>query len=172
MRALLAGLLLFLAGCLPVAVLRPPEPVAGRSLVFGLSALGSGDGVALVPYAAYAQGDGSTEFNLSVQLGLRAGLKQAVAPGVALDLGLTLPPFVGQDGVPLSADAGLLLGLGSLYLSPRVHWLGFQSQDLSVSGFLYQGTLGYLGEGFLAEVGVLWSPQGGSLFSLSGAVRF
>ncbi|MFN4072992.1 MAG: hypothetical protein ACK4G4_06205 [Thermus sp.] len=37
MRALLAALALVLAGCLPVAVLRTPEPVSGRSLALGLT---------------------------------------------------------------------------------------------------------------------------------------
>ncbi|MEN2982316.1 MAG: hypothetical protein ABDH20_07140 [Thermus sp.] len=177
MRFLWVALVWLLAGCLPVAVLRSPEPVAGRSLVFGMSAVGAQGGAFLLPYAAYAQGDGSTEYSFSLQLGLRAGLKQALFPGVALDLGLTLPPFVGQEGLPLAADAGLLLGLGGFYLSPRVHWLGFSSQELNVSGLLYQATLGYAGEGFLGELGVLFVPrenQGATptFFSLSAGVRF
>ncbi|WP_234553623.1 hypothetical protein [Thermus caliditerrae] len=173
MRACLLALALFLSGCLPVAVLRSPEPVSGRSLAFGLSAVGAEGGAFLIPYATYAQGDGQTEYNFSVQLGLRVGVKQALTPGLSLDLGLTLPPFLGGDGVPLALDAGLLVGLGGFYLSPRVHWLGFTSQELNVSGFLYQGTLGYVGEGFLGEVGVLFNPQAGgaALFSLSAAVR-
>ncbi|MDW8018063.1 MAG: hypothetical protein RMI36_09595 [Thermus sp.] len=175
MRFLWVALAWLLAGCLPVAVLRSPEPVAGRSLALGLSAVGAEGGALLVPYAAYAQGDGSTEYSFSVQLGLRAGLKQALFPGVSLDLGFTLPPFIGEEGLPLAADAGLLLGLGGFYFSPRVHWLGFAYQELNISGFIYQATLGYAGEGFLGEVGVLFNPRGGgqgaALFSLSAAVR-
>ncbi|KIX84505.1 hypothetical protein [Thermus filiformis] len=173
MRSLGVWLLaLLLAGCVPIAVLRDPEPVLGREMTFGLSALMSEGGAFLVPYAAYAQGDGRTEYNFSLQMGLRAGVKQALLPGVSLDAGLTLPPLLGADGVPLAADAGLLLGLGDLYLSPRVHWVGFVSQELGVSGLLYQATLGYRGEGFRMEVGVLANGEGGALFSVSGAVRF
>lgn len=173
MRVLLAVLALALAGCLPVAVLRTPEPVSGRSLAFGLSAVGVGGGVALLPYAAYAEGDGQTEYNLSVQMGFRAGVKRALAPGFSLDMGLTLPPLLGGDGVPLALDAGLLLGLGDVYLSPRVHWIGFQSQDTSVSGLLYQATLGYAGEGFLGEGSLLFSGQeGGLMLVVSAAARF
>ena len=41
MRFLWVTLAWLLAGCLPVAVLRSPEPVAGRSLALGLSAVGA-----------------------------------------------------------------------------------------------------------------------------------
>lgn len=179
MRSYLLALGLLLSGCLPVAVLRTPEPVSGRGLALGFSGVGMQGGAVLIPYAAYAQGDGQTEYNFSVQLGLRAGLKQALAPGFSLDLGLTLPPLLGNlggEGVPLALDAGLLLGLGGFYLSPRVHWLGFASQELNVSGFLYQVTLGYAGEGVLGEAGVLFNPravgQEAALFSFSAGVRF
>ncbi|MBW6394056.1 hypothetical protein KQ693_02090 [Thermus sp. PS18] len=173
MRVLLLALALVLAGCLPVAVLRTPEPVSGRSLAFGLSAVGVEGGVGFLPYAAYAQGDGQTEYNFSVQMGFRAGIKQALAPGFSLDMGLTLPPLLGGGGVPLALDAGLLVGLGDVYLSPRVHWIGFQSQNTSVSGLLYQATLGYAGEGFLGEGSILFSGQGGGLILVvSAAARF
>ncbi|WP_243030817.1 hypothetical protein [Thermus altitudinis] len=172
MRVLLVVLALALAGCLPVAVLRTPEPVSGRSLALGLSAVGLEGGVALLPYAAYAEGNGQTEYSFSVQMGFRAGIKQALAPGLSLDMGLTLPPVLGGDAVPLALDAGLLLGLGGVYLSPRVHWIGFQSQNTRVSGLLYQATLGYAEEGFLGEGSVLFHAQGGAvLFVVSAAVR-
>lgn len=74
--------------------------------------------------------------------------------------------------MPLALDAGLLLGLGGVYLSPRVHWIGFQSQNTSVSGLLYQATLGYAEEGFLGEGSVLFNAQEGAvLFVVSAAVR-
>jgi len=175
MRSLGVWLLaLLLAGCVPIAVLRDPEPVLGREVAFGLSVVALQGGGLLVPYAAYAQGDGRTEFNFSLQTGLRAGVKQALLPGVSLDAGLTLPPLLGTDGdgLPLAADAGLLLGLGGLYLSPRVHWVGFRVQGQDISGLLYQATLGYRGEGFRMEAGVLINEAGNALFSVSSAVRF
>ena len=173
MRVFLAAMALVLAGCLPVAVLRTAEPVTGRSLAFGLSAVGVEGGVGFIPYAAYAQGDGQTEYNFSVQMGFRAGIKHALAPGFSLDMGLTLPPLLGGGGVPLALDAGLLVGLGDVYLSPRVHWIGFQSQNTSVAGLLYQATLGYAGEGFLGEGSILFSgQQGGLMLVVSAAARF
>jgi len=173
MRSLGVWLLaLLLAGCVPIAVLRDPEPVSGREVAFGLSAVVLEGGALLLPYAAYAQGDGRTEYNFSLQMGLRAGVKQALLPGVSLDAGLTLPPLLGTDGVPLAADAGLLLGLGNLYLSPRVHWVGFRAQGQDISRLLYQATLGYRGEGFRVEVGLLANGSNAALLTLSGAVRF
>lgn len=174
MRVFLAAMALVLAGCLPVAVLRTPEPVSGRSLAFGLSAVGVEGGVVFIPYAAYAQGDGQTEYNFSVQMGFRAGIKHALAPGFSLDMGLTPPLLLGGGGVLLALDAGLLVGLGDVYLSPRVHWIGlFQSQNTSVAGLLYQATLGYAGEGFLGEGSILFSgQQGGLVLVVSAAARF
>jgi len=180
MRSLAVWLLaLLLAGCLPLGVVfRDPEPVSGREVTFGLSAVVFERSGLFVPipfpllYASYAEGDGRTEYNFSLlQGGLRAGVKQALLPGVSLDAGLTLHPYFGADGGPLDADAGLLLGLGNLYLSPRVYWVGLVSQEPGASGLLYQATLGYRGEGFRMEVGVL-AGRGDPLFSISGLVYF
>ncbi|MEZ0348983.1 MAG: hypothetical protein ABWJ90_10850 [Thermus sp.] len=116
MRALLAGLLLFLAGCLPVAVLRDPEPVRGVAFSVGGSLFpslspGSQYPVWALPYVALAQGDGRWEWNLSLQWSLRLGGKVALAEGFSLDGGLSLWPS-GEGQRAFSADLGLLLGGG------------------------------------------------------------
>jgi hypothetical protein len=109
MRLLVLLLSLLLAGCFPVAVLRSPEPVRGTELSLGGSLFPapipySRYPVWGLPYLGYAWGDGSTEFNLSAQIGPRFGVKQALAPGLSLDAGLTLLEAVVK--VPSSSLCG------------------------------------------------------------------
>ena len=96
---------------LALALALMPNPFGGQSPVL------------LLPYLAHAEGDGTLEYNLSLQWGLRGGVKVGLAPGVALDAGLTLPPALGEVadwswGVPVVLDGGVILGGGSYYLSP------------------------------------------------------
>lgn len=115
MRALALALALVLPGCLPVAMLRPPEPARGAEFSLGATLMpnpfGGQSPVLLLPYLAHAEGDGTLEYNLSLQWGLRGGVKVGLAPGVALDAGLTLPPALGEVadwswGVPVVLDGG------------------------------------------------------------------
>ncbi|WP_027891967.1 hypothetical protein [Calidithermus chliarophilus] len=165
-----------LSGCLPVSVLRTPEPVDGSSVSVGLSGVVStGGGGGVLPYLAFARGDGETEFNVSAQLGVRAGVKQRLEPGLSLDAGLTLPYvlFVPETvGIPVVVDVGLLAGLEAFYLSPRVQWVGFSVDGQAVSGWVYQLTGGYAFSTYVLELSYLGSFQGGGgLFSLSAAMR-
>ena len=151
-RALALALALVLPGCLPVAMMRPPEPARGAEFSLGATLMpnpfGGQSPVLLLPYLAHAEGDGTLEYNLSLQWGLRGGVKVGLAPGVALDAGLTLPPALGEVadwscGVPVVLDGGGILGAGG---------------D---------------GGGWVAEVGALGAPgMSGVLFSLSAAWRF
>ena len=114
-RALALALALVLPGCLPVAMMRPPEPARGAEFSLGATLMpnpfGGQSPVLLLPYLAHAEGDGTLEYNLSLQWGLRGGVKVGLAPGVALDAGLTLPPALGEVadwswGVPVVLDGG------------------------------------------------------------------
>jgi hypothetical protein len=175
MRQLVVALagLLFLSACVPVAVLRTPQPVSGESLSVGLSGLFSNGQGVVFPVAYYARGDGETEYNLSAQAGLRLGIKQRLTDSIGLDAGLTVPYVIlspGAAGTPLVLDLGLLIGVGNFYLSPRVDWIGFTAAGQTVSGLIYQFTGGYAFEDFLLELSYLNAFQGGGgLFSLSGA---
>ena len=164
-RALALALALVLPGCLPVAMMRPPEPARGAEFSLGATLMpnpfGGQSPVLLLPYLAHAEGDGTLEYNLSLQWGLRGGVKVGLAPGVALDAGLTLPPALGEVadwswGVPVVLDGGVILGgLGG-------EW-----------GLAYQLSAGVYGGGWVAEVGALGAPgMSGVLFSLSAAWRF
>ncbi|RIH84520.1 hypothetical protein Mrose_02622 [Calidithermus roseus] len=168
----LAGLVV-LSGCVPVAVLRTPQPVSGESLSVGLSGLFSSDGGVVIPVAYYARGDGETEYNLSAQAGLRLGIKQRLADSIGLDAGLTVPYVLlspGTTGIPLVVDLGLLIGVDRFYLSPRVDWIGFTFNGQAVSGLIYHFTGGYAFEDFLLELSYLNNFQGGGgAFSISGA---
>jgi len=174
MRILVFLLSLLLAGCVPAAVLRSPEPVRGAEFSLGGSLIwvtlpSNYSFLWALPYLGYAWGDGSTEFNLSVQMGPRFGVKQALAPGLSLDAGLTLArtPVPSVSGPIL--DVGLLAGVGELYVSPRVHvWFTDEGYTL---GF-YQATLGYREGGFSLEGGVLLGGNGLLQFNLSGALHF
>jgi hypothetical protein len=166
---------LVLSGCVPVAVLRTPEVTSGQSLSFGLSALFSQGQFGVIPVFSYAQGDGEREYNLSAQTGLRLGVKQRLADGLSLDAGTTVPYVIfssDSTGIPLALDLGLLAGVEQFYFSPRVHLIGFVTNNQSFSGWIYQLTGGYAFEGFVLELSYLGSFQGsGSLFSISGAMR-
>ena len=78
MRALVWGLVLLLSACVPVAMLRPPEPARGLEVSAGGSLLnnpfGGQNPVIALPYLAVAVGDGVLEYNFSVQWGLRGGV--------------------------------------------------------------------------------------------------
>jgi hypothetical protein len=113
MRALVWGLVLLLSACVPVAMLRPPEPARGLEVSAGGSLLnnpfGGQNPVIALPYLAVAVGDGVLEYNFSVQWGLRGGVKLGLGPGLALDAGLTVPPAFGEgadwsQGVPVVLD--------------------------------------------------------------------
>jgi hypothetical protein len=179
MRALVVGLVLGLSGCVPVAMLRPPEPARGTEWSLGGTLLANPFGgqspVLLLPYLGYAQGDGVWEYNLSLQWGLRGGVKLGLAPGVALDAGLTLPPVLGEgadwsQGVPVDLDGGVILGGGGYYLSPRLHLLGVPGRGW---GLAYQLSAGVYGGEWLGEIGALGGFGGaGVLLSLSAAWRF
>lgn len=179
MRTLALALVLVLPGCLPVAMMRPPEPTRGTEFSLGatLSAnpFGGQSPVLLLPYLAYAQGDGTFEYNLSLQWGLRGGMKLGLVPGVALDVGLTLPPALGEgadwsQGVPVVLDGGVILGGGGYYLSPRLHLLGVPGREW---GLAYQLSAGVYGGEWVGEMGVLGGPgMTGVLLSLSAAWRF
>lgn len=154
MRVWLVGLAL-LAGCVPVAVLRSPEPVQGATFTLGGSvfpspASGSRYPVWGLPYFAYAQGDGAWEWNFSVQWSLRVGGKVALGEGLSLDGGLSFWPGFGETQGAFSGDLGLLLGRGGFYLSPRIHLTLDWDGRL---GSVPQLTLGYRGEGWALEGG-------------------
>lgn len=178
MRALALALALVLSGCLPVAMLRPPEPARGAGFSLGATLMpnpfGGQSPVLLLPYLAYAEGDGTLEYNLSLQWGLRGGVKVGLAPGVALDAGLTLPPALGEGadwsrGVPVVLDGGVILGGGGSYLSPRLHLLGVPGEGW---GLAYQLSAGVYGGEWVGEVGLLGGFGGsGVLLSLSAAWR-
>jgi len=172
MRTWVFLLSLLLAGCFPAAVLRSPEPVRGAEFSLGGSLfpapIPSNYPVWGLPYLGYAWGDGSTEFNLSAQIGPRFGVKQALAPGFSLDAGLTLVLSPSPSVDALILDVGLLAGAGGLYVSPRVH-AGISTGG-SPGGF-YQATLGYRGGGFSLEGGVLLGGGGPVQFNLSGALH-
>jgi hypothetical protein len=181
MRALGFALWVFLSGCLPVAMLRPPEPQVGEVFSMGATLMPNPFAnrdqypVLPLPYLAWASGDGRLEANLSLQWGLRGGVKAGLLPGVSLDGGLTLPLALGQgadwsQGVPVVLDAGLILGGGGAYLSPRLHLLGVPGEGW---GLTYQVSAGAYGPGWVGEVGLLWAPDmQAPLFSLSAAWRF
>ena len=108
-------LMALLTACLPVANHQVAEPVDGRQIVVGLTGVtvfsSDGPGAGAMPYLAYAWGNGSTEFSVSTQMGLRAGVKQKVADGFSVAGGLTLPWAIftdGSTGLPFTADAALL----------------------------------------------------------------
>lgn len=176
--ALALAILVALSGCIPIAVLRTPEPVNGSSIRVGLSGVvstGGGSGFGILPLFSFARGDGETEFNLSAQLGMRLGVKQRLTEATSLDGGITVPYVLfvpDTGGIPLAADLGLLVGVEEFYLSPRVHWIGFSANGQAVSGWGYQLTGGYVFEGFLLELSYLGSFQdSGGFFSISGALR-
>ncbi len=115
MRALVVGLVLGLSGCVPVAMLRPPEPARGTEWSLGgtLSAnpFGGRSPVLLLPYLGYAQGDGVWEYNLSLQWGLRGGVKLGLTPGVAWMRASPSRPFwargrTGARGCPWTWTGG------------------------------------------------------------------
>jgi len=175
----LLGLIL-LSGCIPVAMLRPAAPENGSSFTVGGSAVvplasGTIPGAIVLPYLAFARGDGETEFNLSAQLGLRGGIKQKIADGVSLDAGLTIPYILvsgGGTGTPLAIDGGIIVGVDQFYVSPRVQWIGFTVNNSLQGGVLYQVAAGYSDAGLIFELGGTFSGGGGVLLEISAAARF
>jgi hypothetical protein len=185
MRALVWGLVLLLTACVPVAMLRPPEPARGLEVSVGGSLLNNPFAnrdqypIMPLPYLAVAQGDGQVEFNFSIQWGLRGGVKLGLGPGLALDAGLTVPPLFGEgadwsQGVPVVLDGGLILGGEGIYFSPRVHLIGVPGSGGGTWSLVWQASLGTYRRDLVAEVGAMggfWYG-GGFLFSLSAAWRF
>ena len=181
MRALVWGLLLLLTACVPVAMLRPPEPARGLEVSVGGSLLSdpfSGQSpVMALPYAGVAYGDGNLEYNFSVQWGLRGGVKLGLGPGLALDAGLTVPPAFGEgadwsQGVPVVLDGGVILGGEGVYFSPRVHLIGVPGSGGGTWSLAWQASLGTYRRDWVAEVGAMGGFGGGFLASLSAAWRF
>lgn len=175
-RLAVLGLLFLFTGCIPIAMLRSPEPARGTAITAGGSLIfGSGSSqFAALPYLALARGDGDTELNLSAQFGVRAGLKQRISEGLSFDAGLTVPPFFlinNFTGLPLGIDAGVIWGIEGFYLSPRLQWLGFNIGNQTFSGLLYQVSLGYSQTEWITEFSSLFN-SGGALFSVSAALRF
>jgi hypothetical protein len=134
MRALVWGLVLLLTACVPVAMLRPPEPARGLEVSVGGSLFNNPFAnrdeypIIPLPYLAVAFGDGELEFNFSIQWGLRGGVKLGLGSGLALDAGLTLLPFdEGQwsRGVPVVLDGGVILGGDGFISPPGFTSLGF-----------------------------------------------
>lgn len=174
-------LLALLSACVPVATLRDPRAASDTVFTFGGSVLGgnngsSNTGVFAFPYFGVATGNGRTEFNLSAQLGGgRLGLKQELIPNISLDFGVTVPLYlalVGNlTGVPLAVDVGVIGGLGPVYLSPRVIWVGYQDSQSNFSGALGQFSIGYSANPFIVELSAIGDGSGG-LIALSGGFRF
>ncbi len=155
MRVLVA-LILCVAGCAPIAVLRPPDPVRGQVFTVGGSVFPNPYGhgqypVWAVPYLGYAGGDGTWEFNFSIQWSIRVGGKLKLAPGLSLDGGVSFLPE--SDAWFGDVDLGLILGMDGFYLSPRLHALGNRDQYRSRTDLAFQVSLGYWGEGWAVEVG-------------------
>jgi hypothetical protein len=163
-------------------MLRPPEPARGLEASLGASLFANPfanqNPVFLLPYLAVAQGDGQVEFNFSIQWGLRGGVKLGLAPGLALDAGLTVPPLFGADwsqGVPVVLDGGAILGGDGFYFSPRVLLIGvltFGGGSWEV--WAWQASLGTYRRDWVAEVGAMGGFRGneGLLIHLSAAWRF
>jgi len=183
MRALVWGLVLLLTACVPVAMLRPPEPTKGLEVSAGGSLLnnpfGGQNPVIALPYLAVAVGDGVLEYNFSVQWGLRGGVKLGLGPGLALDAGLTVPPAFGEgadwsQGVPVVLDGGAILGGDGFYFSPRVHLIGVPTSGGGSWGWAWQASLGTYRRDWVAEVGALggFRGDGSLLIHLSAAWRF
>jgi hypothetical protein len=182
MRALVWGLVLLLTACVPVAMLRPPEPARGleaslgASLFANLFANQDQYPVLLLPYLAVVVGDGVLEYNFSIQWGLRGGVKLGLGPGLALDAGLTVPPLFGADwsqGVPVVLDGGAILGGDGFYFSPRVHLIGVPTSGGGSWGWAWQASLGTYRRDWVAEVGALggFRGDGSLLIHLSAAWR-
>lgn len=157
MRWAILTALVFLSGCVPMAVLQPPEPLRGERFTLGGSLffppVNSPYPVWGLPYVSYALGDGEREVGLTVQTSPRLGVKVRLAEGLSLEGGITLwldPNQMALAG--LSGDAGLLLRLGGgFYLSPRLHRLPW-------GAWASQVTLGYWGPSLALEGG--YGPMG------------
>jgi len=172
------ALLFLLSGCLPVASLQMARPLNGHGVTFGLTAVvGNGDqpSVAALPYVAYAWGNGSTEFSVSTQVGLRGGVKQQVASNVSIAGGLTIPWLIfsqgAQGGLPFTADAALLYEpTPGLTLAGRgmYAYLGAELGNTWLGG----GSVTYAYQDWLFEGGLLFSQEGRPLFSVSAAYHF
>jgi hypothetical protein len=185
MRALVWGLVLLLSACVPVAMLRPPEPARGLEVSVGGSLFNNPFAnrnqypIIPLPYLAVAQGDGQVEFNFSIQWGLRGGVKLGLGPGLALDAGLTLLPLDWSRWAPVDLDGGVILGGEGFYFSPRVHlirvptftWGGSTRWDWQTA---WQASLGTYHRDWVAEVGAVggFGGNGSLLIRLSAAWRF
>ncbi len=175
----LVSLALALAGCLPVASLETAAPVEGGRFTAGLTAVAASDASDLkagaLPYLAYAWGDGKTEFSISGQIGLRAGIKQMVAESFSVAGGVTIPWLIlsGKwgSGIPFNADVALLYDAGeSLTLMLRGMY-AYLSADLG-HAWIGGTNLTYSYDALLFEGGVLLTQSGSPVISLSGAYRF
>jgi hypothetical protein len=186
MRALVGGLVLLLTACVPVAMLRPPEPARGLEVSVGGSLFNNPFAnrnqypIMPLPYLAVAFGDGELEYNFSVQWGLRGGVKLGLGPGLALDAGLTLLPLDWSRWAPVDLDAGVILGGDGFYFSPRVHLIGVPTSGGGSWEWAWQASLGTYRQDWAAEIGILtrtlgfegFGVDGGSRIYLSAAWRF
>lgn len=177
MRALALALALVLPGCLPVAMLRPPEPARGAEFSLGATLMpnpfGGQSPVLLLPYLAHAEGTGPWSTTSPSSGASGAGSRWAWPRGWPWTRASpSRPPWARWRtgaGVPVVLDGGHP-GRGGYYLSPRLHLLGVLGGEW---GLAYQLSAGVYGGGWVAEVGALGAPgMSGVLFSLSAAWRF
>jgi hypothetical protein len=174
-RLFMAAVLLWgLVGCIPVSTLRDPRPAQGTQFTVGGSLAfspGAEGGAAAVPLVAIARGDGQTEINATAQLfGGRLGLKQRLANDLSLDLGVTLPLILptNSNEWPIALDVGIIAGLGPVYISPRVLWMGSSSDSLGA-----QFSIGYATQGFIFEFSATGNGDfDSSILAFSGGIRF
>lgn len=172
-----SGLLVLLAACVPVATLETAQPVEGQQAVVGLTGSvisGSDAPVALLPYLAYRWGNGTTEFSISTQIGIRGAVKQKLADRFSVEAGLTLPwalfASANAPSLPLTLDtAALFQASEELTLIGRGMYA-----TLSDYGGTWMGgaSVVYGQERWLFEGGFLLAYQGGLVLSFSSGYRF
>ncbi len=163
--ALPIALALLLSACLPVATFETATPVNGQQFTAGLTGVlvvDSSTPAGALPYLAYRWGDGTTEFSVSTQVGLRGGVKQKLDERFSIAAGLTVPwlIFSSSDGpaLPFTFDAALLVQA---------------TEELTVIGRGMYASLSDLGGTWLAGASVVyrqqsWLFEGGFLYASDG----
>jgi len=174
---LAAGLLTLLASCLPVATLETAEPADGQQVVVGLTGVAgvSADApVGALPYLAYRWGDGTTEFSVSTQIGIRGAVKQKLAERFSVAAGLTVPWAVlssaGGPGLPFTLDAeALFQATDELTVIGRGMYAAVSDFG---SAWLGGASVVYRQDRWLFEGGFLMSSEGNPILSVSAGYRF
>ena len=177
---ILAVLAIILAGCVPVASLETAAPANGSQFAVGATSVIIVDpdntAAGAMPYLSYSWGNGTTEFSISSQMGLRGAVKQLVAENTSLEGGVTLmwTIFAGDIGsdIPVTADLGILYDINkNLTLNLRGMYI-YATQELG-SAWAAEANLTYFYDHFAFEGGLLF-PMTADLpaLSLSGAYRF